>query len=198
MRADHGPLRSSAPPQLRLAEAGRAMAEPILKVTNIETYYGPIMAIRGVSFEVPAGRHRHHPGRQRRGQDHRAQDHVRRHGPAEGQRRLRGPRDPAHGSRQGDAARRQPCARGPRGLPLPERAREPAHGRLHAPRRRRRRPGSRGGVRLLPGAARARRPARRLAVGRRAADAGDQPGADGAAQADAARRAVARPVARSW
>jgi branched-chain amino acid transport system ATP-binding protein len=32
-----------------------AMTEPILKVTNIETYYGPIMAIRGVSFEVPAG-----------------------------------------------------------------------------------------------------------------------------------------------
>jgi branched-chain amino acid transport system ATP-binding protein len=31
------------------------MAEPILKVTNIETYYGPIMAIRGVSFDVPTG-----------------------------------------------------------------------------------------------------------------------------------------------
>ena len=31
------------------------MSEPILKVTNVETYYGPIMAIRGVSFEVPKG-----------------------------------------------------------------------------------------------------------------------------------------------
>ena len=31
------------------------MAEPLLKVSNIETYYGPIMAIRGVSFEVPTG-----------------------------------------------------------------------------------------------------------------------------------------------
>ncbi|HTR86477.1 MAG TPA: ABC transporter ATP-binding protein [Reyranella sp.] len=31
------------------------MAEPILKVANIETYYGPIMAIRGVSFDVPQG-----------------------------------------------------------------------------------------------------------------------------------------------
>ena len=31
------------------------MAEPILRAANIETYYGPIMAIRGVSFEVPAG-----------------------------------------------------------------------------------------------------------------------------------------------
>jgi len=32
-----------------------AAADPILKVTNIETYYGPIMAIRGVSFEVQRG-----------------------------------------------------------------------------------------------------------------------------------------------
>ena len=31
------------------------MADPILKVTNLETYYGPILAIRGVSFEVQAG-----------------------------------------------------------------------------------------------------------------------------------------------
>jgi branched-chain amino acid transport system ATP-binding protein len=29
------------------------MAEALLKVSNIETYYGPIMAIRGVSFAVP-------------------------------------------------------------------------------------------------------------------------------------------------
>jgi branched-chain amino acid transport system ATP-binding protein len=31
------------------------MAEALLTVNNIETYYGPIMAIRGVSFTVPAG-----------------------------------------------------------------------------------------------------------------------------------------------
>ena len=31
------------------------MSEPILKVSNIETYYGPIAAIRGVSFDVPRG-----------------------------------------------------------------------------------------------------------------------------------------------
>ena len=30
-------------------------AEPLLALRNIETYYGPIMAIRGVSLEVPAG-----------------------------------------------------------------------------------------------------------------------------------------------
>ena len=32
-----------------------AATDPLLKVTNIETYYGPIMAIRGVSFEVQKG-----------------------------------------------------------------------------------------------------------------------------------------------
>ena len=31
------------------------MSEPILSVRNLETYYGPIMAIRGVSFDVPTG-----------------------------------------------------------------------------------------------------------------------------------------------
>ena len=31
------------------------MATPLLKVSNIETYYGPIMAIRGVSLEVADG-----------------------------------------------------------------------------------------------------------------------------------------------
>src|SRR5438128_1413388 len=32
------------------------MAAALLEVNNIETYYGPIMAIRGVSFAVPRGR----------------------------------------------------------------------------------------------------------------------------------------------
>jgi len=31
------------------------MADPLLTVSNLETYYGPIMAIRGVSFAVPQG-----------------------------------------------------------------------------------------------------------------------------------------------
>src|SRR5215470_20393718 len=31
------------------------MPEPILAVNNIETWYGPIVAIRGVSFGVPQG-----------------------------------------------------------------------------------------------------------------------------------------------
>jgi branched-chain amino acid transport system ATP-binding protein len=31
------------------------MADELLEVNNIETYYGPIMAIRGISFAVPRG-----------------------------------------------------------------------------------------------------------------------------------------------
>ena len=31
-------------------------ADPILRVSNIETYYGPIQAIRSVSLDVPRGR----------------------------------------------------------------------------------------------------------------------------------------------
>jgi len=31
------------------------MAEPLLSVSNIETYYGPVIAIRGVSFSVAEG-----------------------------------------------------------------------------------------------------------------------------------------------
>jgi branched-chain amino acid transport system ATP-binding protein len=31
------------------------VADPLLRVRNLETYYGPIMAIRGVSFAVPRG-----------------------------------------------------------------------------------------------------------------------------------------------
>jgi branched-chain amino acid transport system ATP-binding protein len=31
------------------------VGEALLQVTNLETYYGPIMAIRGISFEVPRG-----------------------------------------------------------------------------------------------------------------------------------------------
>ena len=31
------------------------MPDALLKVENLETYYGPIVAIRGVSFAVPRG-----------------------------------------------------------------------------------------------------------------------------------------------
>src|SRR5207248_9882598 len=45
----------SLPSPVGRGRKGKTMAEPILKVSNIETYYGPIAAIRGVSFDVPRG-----------------------------------------------------------------------------------------------------------------------------------------------
>ena len=32
------------------------MSQPILRVRNLETFYGPIMAIRGVSLDVEEGK----------------------------------------------------------------------------------------------------------------------------------------------
>ena len=53
----------------------------LLQIDNLESYYGPIMAIRGVSLKVHEGPDRHRPWGQRRGQDHAAQDHLGRDGP---------------------------------------------------------------------------------------------------------------------
>jgi len=32
------------------------VSEPLLQVDNLESYYGPVLAIRGVSLEVPVGK----------------------------------------------------------------------------------------------------------------------------------------------
>src|SRR6266542_979549 len=49
-------IPTSSPPIS--AHEGDAMSasDIILKLSNIESYYGPIMAIRGISLEVPRGR----------------------------------------------------------------------------------------------------------------------------------------------
>ena len=56
---------------------GGVTMEPILKVSDINVYYGAIHAIKGVSFEVNAGRDRHPDRRQRRRQIHHAADRLR-------------------------------------------------------------------------------------------------------------------------
>ena len=171
--------------------------QPVLKVSNVETYYGPIMAIRGVSFEVPKGGIVTILGANGAGK-------------TTVLKTVCGVMDPQKGSVQfegreirglePDKVMRLGMSHVPEGrevfpfLSVRENLRMGAYTR--------RDPdgvgaGPRDGVRLLPGAARARRAARRLAVGRRAADAGDQPRADGAAAADAARRALAGPVAQA-
>ena len=81
-------------------------------------------------------------------------------------------------------------------LPADDRPREPPDGRLH-PRPEDDRARPRPGDGPLPAAPRADPPARRDAVGRRAADAGDRPGAHVRAASPAPRRAVARASRRS-
>ena len=174
--------------------------DPILKVSNIETYYGPIMAIRGVSLRGAARADRHHPGRQRRRQDHDAEDHlaaswIRRRAAIEFEGRAIQRMDP-------DKIVRLGISHVPEGrevfpfLTVRENLRD---GRLSAPRPRRRRPGPRDGVRLLPACCKERADQR----------AGSLSGGEqqmlaisralmARPQAAAARRAVARPVAACW
>ena len=141
------------------------------------------------------GRGRGDPRRQRRGQDH---DAAR----ALGHRSTRTGASPSTGSdvhrppTRADRGRgHRARAAGPRHDHRPHRRREPAARRVHAARprgRRRHRP-------LVRACSRGSRDRRDQLAGqherRRAADARDRAGADGAAQAGAARRAVARPRA---
>ena len=153
---------------------------------------------QGVSLEVQPGRDRLPARRQRLGQVHHDEDDPRAGAAAaparvefEGERidrlRDRGDRPARHRAGAGGA----PHLRAHDGLG------EPRHGRLH---RRGAPPAELDAdlervYALFPRLQGARRAARRHHVGRRAADAGDRPGADGAAAAAADGRAVDGPGA---
>ena len=138
------------------------------------------------------GRGRRRARRERRRQD---DDAARRlgHGPPLGADRLRR-EAAARRPRGGGAGGHRPRPRGPRHVHRADRDREPPARRLHAPRAKPAR-GHRPHVAVVPLASRPREPAGRDALRRRAADARRRPGADGAAAAPDARRAVARPRA---
>ena len=55
------------------------MTTPILQLLNVESNYGPVQALRGVSLSVDGGQDRHRAGRERRRQDHHAEDHFGHH-----------------------------------------------------------------------------------------------------------------------
>ena len=171
------------------------MTEPLLSVRDLETYYGPITAIRGVSFDVSDGQIVTILGANGAGKTTVLKSICGAHGAAEGHHRLRRPQHHRAGAGQGSAARHRPRAGGARDLPVHDGEGQPDDGRLRAPRPRRDRARPRHRLQLFPGAARAPDLAGGLSLRRPAADAGDRPGADGAAQADAAGRALARPVA---
>src|SRR4051794_27951001 len=46
----------SSPPISAHEDEAMSASDIILKLSNIESYYGPIMAIRGISLEVPRGK----------------------------------------------------------------------------------------------------------------------------------------------
>ena len=158
------------------------MADALLTVNNIETYYGPIMAIRGVSFSVTAGSIVTILGANGAGKTTILKT-------------VSGVMDPQKGTvvfdgreiqrMDPDKVVRLGLSHVPEGrevfpfLSVRENLRMGAYTRTDAdgvgPR-------PRDGLRLLPGAQGARRAAGGPALRGRAADARDQPGADGAAR----------------
>ena len=178
----------------------------MLAVENLEVVYDDVVLVpRGVSLTVPEGADRRAARRQRRRQDHpaagrhraarraRGRDHQ---GPVElDGRRIDQPRRPPRSSARGVGQ----VMEGRRifaELTVEENLRV---GALHrAPRRLAR--GPRARVRPVPAAGRAAPPDRRLPVRRRAADAGDRPGADGRARATCCSTSPAsawRPAGRA-
>jgi branched-chain amino acid transport system ATP-binding protein len=146
----------------------------ILKLSNIESYYGPIQAIRGISLEVPRGQIVTLLGANGAGK-------------TTVLKTISGILDPQKGSieflgksiqrMEADKIVRLGLSHVPEGrevfpfLSVRENLMMGAY-----PRSGRRR--SRTGLRLFPAAERANQPAGRSAFRRRAADAGDRPGAD--------------------
>ncbi len=141
--------------------ASESAAQPMLALKNVEVIYDHvILVLKGVSLEVPAGRHRRPPRCKRRGQiDHAEVDlqpaALRARRGHQGLDRL--PRRAGgrpHAQRSG-SARLHP---GDGGTPLlrpPHRGGEPADGLVHAPRRARSRRGRHGdGLRLFSRASR--------------------------------------------
>src|SRR5262249_30327173 len=130
----------------------------------------------------------------RRGQDDPAPHDLGTPPPARGRDPVRRPGSDSPAAARHRRARRRPRARGARHPRPHDRAREPAHGRLHAARPRRRpRPGRADPP--LPDPRRAPPPASRAPLRGPAADARHRPRLDGATEADAAGRAVAGPRA---
>ena len=168
----------------------------MLEVEGLEVRYGAVRAVRGASFSVARGELVALLGANGAGKSSTLMAIAGRGAAGGRQRAPRRRRGHRGAARAHGAARRRHGARDPRRVPRPHGGGEPAARRVHPPRRGGRgRPGPRALPRALPDPGGARRPAGGDAVRRRAADAGDRPGDDGAPARPAARRAVARPRA---
>ena len=168
-----------------------------LSSSDVHVHYGKVEALKGIVAHGRRGRDRHAHRRQRRRQDHHAQDDLRRAARHQRARsRFEGEDITGMAAAQARRAGHLPGARGPRHLPRHERDGEPRDGHLRPPRASTSPRSSTACSSCSPGCSSGESQAGRHAVRRRAADARHRPGAHGQAQGAAARRAVDGPGAR--
>ena len=78
--------RSSRPTWAKKTKRATEMSETVLQIDGLQTYYGKIHALKGISLVVQRGPDRDPAGRQRRREEHHPEDHLR---PDPGRRRAR-------------------------------------------------------------------------------------------------------------
>ena len=184
------PETEELPPEVAADLAAEEIRLMLLRLENVHTHLRQHRGAQGRQRRRRAGPDRDHHRLERRRQVDAADDHLRQPEGVQGPGGLRGPRHHAAGHLRHRQSRHQPGARGPPDLLADDGLREPADGRGPQPGPLVR-PGRREGLHPVPAAEGAPQPARRHAVRRRAADAGDRPRAARPAQDAAARRAVA-------
>ena len=187
-RRPQGALISTDDPH-RMAES-----EVLLKVSGLKVAYGGIQAVKGVSFEVREGELVSLIGANGAGKTTTLKAITGTQPVRDGDIEFLGRSIKGQGAWDLVQAGPGDGARGPRRVHAHDHHREPADGRLRA-RRRRDRGRHRTVFGVFPRLKERARAAGRHDVRRRAADAGDGPRADGAAQGAADGRAVDGPVA---
>ena len=163
-------------------EVSRA-GEPILRLPDVHTHYGPLHVLKGVSYEIREGEIVSLLGGNASGKSTTMKTVLGLVRAERGTDQLPRRADPRAAHERDRQARHRAGARGPARLPAHDRAREPRDGALHAPRASRDgKPSSTGCSACSRILKERREPARRHHVGRRAADARDRPRADDAAR----------------
>ena len=102
------------------------MSEPLLSVRNLETYYGPITAIRGVSFDVTPGQIVTILGANGAGKTTVLKSVCGAMEPQKGTVAFAGRQHHGPRARLGGAPRHRPRAGGPRDLPVHDGQGQPA------------------------------------------------------------------------
>ena len=186
--------RRPSPATRRTGMANWTSAEPLLVIRGVQTFYGKIQALKGVDVDVNQGEIVTMIGANGAGKSTLMMTVCGNPRAREGQILYRGEditNLPTHDIMSKSIAQSPEGRRVFGRMTVMENLQMGAiaGGREDVRRR------SAQGLRAVPAPEGASRPARRHALGRRAADAGDRPRADEPAEAAASRRAVARPGA---